>query len=61
MNDKIKLATSYWIPTIMKVENGYIVSILSPKSDLEINETYVFNNYIDCIAFIEKNFKECGE
>jgi hypothetical protein len=34
--------TAYWIPTIIKVENGFILQIQSPSR--EIKESYVYND-----------------
>lgn len=54
-NKKVEIKTSSWIPKIVKVENGYIVNLESPTSD--IIETHIFEVFQDVIDFTASHFE----
>lgn len=58
---KIRISIKDWVPSIAKVENGYIVTMLTPNDELDIIETYVFKEWVEVVAFLSKNFKELEE
>lgn len=58
---KISANTGYWIPTIVKVDNGFIVQIQSPSQ--EIKETFVDKSFDELIGRLKRIFEEenkCG-
>jgi len=54
---KIDISATHWVPTIVKVENGYIVSTKTPRLDADITEVYVYSSFQEVIDFLRKNFE----
>ena len=55
---KIHIPVSTWTPTIAKVENGYIVSIVTPADDMNITEVYVHETLNEVFNFLRENFND---
>lgn len=56
MENHIEISVTDWTPTIAKVDNGYIVSVRSPRKE-KIIETYVYNEWDHVLDFLESNFE----
>lgn len=55
---KIELTTGAWVPTIMKVENGFIISCKTPNPELNVIEVYVYGKWEEVVDFLADNFGE---
>ena len=51
---QLEIQTKCWIPQVIKVENGYIINLLSPKS--VIMETYIYETFDDVSDFMKDQF-----
>lgn len=54
----INIPASMWVPTIVQVENGYIVSLETPNDDMKITEVYVYSTFAEVCDFLRGNFRE---
>lgn len=58
---KIDVPAGHWVPTIVKVENGYVLEMKTPSSSMNITENYVYSNWSDVVEFLTNNFEEQQE
>lgn len=55
---KIDIVAGHWVPTIVSVENGFIVSCKTPRSDLDITEVYVYKTLEEVYMRLKDLFNE---